>query len=107
MDRLHAILRRGREAAKLSQKEAASRIGIKSRKLISNYENGRKPSIRILHRMIEVYALDYTLPELLALKVKPDGLEDTEMALVRAYRRGDMDRIIKIVSDKIYSTDAA
>jgi len=104
METLHAILKMGREAAGLKQTEAAEKLGIKSRELISQIENGRKPSVRLLDRMIEVYNLDYDLHELMAMSIKPPGLlTDQEVLLLKAFRNNDVDKAMKIIAHKAYS----
>lgn len=105
METLHAILKKGREAANLNQAEAAIKLGIKSRETISRVENGMTPSVDLLRRMISVYSLDYTLPQLMTMKIKPEnGLSNDELLLLRAYRNNDVDKAMKIIAKKAYHT---
>jgi transcriptional regulator with XRE-family HTH domain len=108
---LHAVLKQGREATGMTQPEAAEKLGMKSRELISKYENGReKPSAQLLMRMIDLYKLNYTIGQLMALKAQPEnGLTNDELNLLRAYRNNDVEKAMKLIADKAYgqSTKAA
>lgn len=103
METLHAILKEAREAAGLKQTEAAAKLGFKSREMISKIENGKTPSMRMLNRMIEVYNLNYSLPELMAMSVRPpEDLSDDELQLLTAVRNKDVDRAMKIIARIVY-----
>lgn len=94
-------LKKSRIERGLSQEELAEKVGA-GQNQISRYETGKStPSVELLERIASV--LNVSVDYLLGLVDVPNAeiteadLTDDERALVKAYRRGDLVKLLRSV----------
>jgi transcriptional regulator with XRE-family HTH domain len=106
---LENLLRQGRTKRVLSQAMAARKLGIKqpTLSLIESLSSEKRPGKSLLLKMCALYKIDKenALSAYLRPRETDSDLDSIETALVWAFRRSDIAKLAKLISNHIGSED--